>query len=64
MKLLKKEKNGIIINSIDDCVNAITKLNNDFSFTPKEVNQVVTKKFNSEKIINQYETLFLNLTEN
>ena len=61
-EIIEDDKNGKIIQSVNACVNELTVLNTNFSFDPVQVNEVVTRKFNSEKIINQYEALFLKLT--
>lgn len=63
-EIIEPGKNGFIVNTVDQCVNELTKLNSNFSFSPKTVNQVVENKFNSKKIINQYEQLFIKLTTN
>ncbi|WP_338733818.1 glycosyltransferase [Mangrovimonas cancribranchiae] len=63
-EIIETGKNGYIVNSVDDCVNKLTQLYLNFEFSPKQVNQVVIEKFNKEKIIKQYENLFLNLTTN
>ena len=63
-EIIEEGKNGTIVESIDDCVEVLTRLNVDFNFLPKDVNEVVSRKFNSQKIIAQYETLFIDLTKN
>ena len=63
-EIIEPGENGFIINSIEECVEKLTQLNTDFVFSPKRVNQIVTERFNSEKIIGQYEDLFLKLTNN
>jgi len=55
-------KNGFIVNTVEECVKELTKLNKHYTFSPKTVNQIVVSNFNSEKIINQYEELFIKLT--
>ncbi|MDO6596774.1 glycosyltransferase [Oceanihabitans sp. 2_MG-2023] len=61
-EIIAPGKNGFIINTVDECVKELTKLNNNYSFSPKTVNQIVVNNFNSKKIINQYEELFIKLT--
>ncbi|WP_055444744.1 glycosyltransferase [Lacinutrix himadriensis] len=63
-EIIETGKNGFIVNTVDECVTELTKLNQNFSFSPDAVNHVVTSKFNSEKIISQYEELFIKLTPN
>ena len=63
-EIIETGKNGFIVNTVDQCINELTKLNSNFSFSPKTVNQIVENKFNSKKIINQYEQLFIKLTTN
>lgn len=60
-EIIETGKNGFIINSVKECVEKLTQLNAEFTFTPKKVNQIVTERFNSKKIIGQYEDLFLKL---
>ncbi|MDB9961277.1 glycosyltransferase [Oceanihabitans sp.] len=60
-EIIEDGENGFIVNSIDECVEKLTQLNADFTFSPKKVNKIVTDRFNSEKIISQYEDLFLKL---
>ncbi|QRM90169.1 glycosyltransferase [Lacinutrix sp. WUR7] len=63
-EIIEEGKNGFIVNTVTECVTELTKLNNNFSFSPNTVNHVVISKFNSKKIINQYEELFIKLTPN
>jgi glycosyltransferase involved in cell wall biosynthesis len=62
-EIIEDGENGFIINSIDECVEKLNQLNSDFTFLPKKVNQIVTERFNSKKIIGQYEDLFLKLAD-
>ena len=62
-EIIEDGENGFIINSIDECVEKLTQLKTNFIFSPKKVNQIVTERFNSEKIIGQYEDLFLKLVD-
>ena len=61
-EIIETGKNGFIVNTVEECINELTKLNTNFSFSPKTVNQIVVNNFNSKKIINQYEELFIKLT--
>ena len=63
-EIIENGENGFIINSIEECVEKLTQLHADFTFSPKKVNQIVTERFNSKKIIGQYEDLFLKLSNN
>ncbi|TYA58940.1 glycosyltransferase [Formosa maritima] len=54
--------NGYIADTIDEFVHYLNLLNADFNFNPEIVNSVVTSRFNKEKIISQYEQLFINIT--
>lgn len=63
-EIIETGKNGIIVNSVDAFVNALTELYNNYYFLPEVVNATVTKKFNKEKIIEKYEALFMALYEN
>ncbi|MFD2823590.1 glycosyltransferase [Lacinutrix iliipiscaria] len=63
-EIIENGKNGYIVDSIEDCINHLTQIYTDFNFFPQQVNQIVTERFNSKKIINQYENLFLKLTTN
>lgn len=63
-EIIEPNENGIIVNSVDECVEKLTQLNTNFIFSPKKVNQIVTERFNSKKIIGQYENLFLKLANN
>ncbi|WP_452230247.1 glycosyltransferase [Lacinutrix sp. MEBiC02404] len=61
-EIIQPGKNGFIINTVEECVQELTNLNTHFLFSPKTVNQIVVNNFNSKKIINQYEALFIKLT--
>jgi len=61
-EIIEAGKNGFIVDTIEECANSITKLNENFTFSPNEVNEVVVRKYNSKKIIDQYENLFIKLT--
>ena len=61
-EIIETGKNGYIVESIEDCVDQLTALFENFTFHPKEVNKIVVERFNSKKIISQYENLFLKLT--
>lgn len=50
--------NGFLVNSEDDFLD---RLQENKIWDPKKINESVYKKFNKEKIIKQYETLFLNI---
>jgi len=63
-EIIENGENGFIIHSIEECVEKLTELSTDFTFSPKRVNQIVTERFNSKKIIGQYEVLFLKLANN
>ena len=63
-EIIENGKNGYIVDSIEECITHLTQIYSDFNFFPQQVNQIVTERFNSKKIINQYENLFLKLTTN
>jgi glycosyltransferase involved in cell wall biosynthesis len=60
-EIIEPSENGFIVNSVEECIETLTQLNTNFTFSPKKVNQIVTERFNSKKIIGQYEELFLKL---
>ncbi|WP_223034486.1 glycosyltransferase [Hanstruepera marina] len=62
-EIIEIEKNGYIANSLDEFVNYLNVIHDNFPFKPHTVSQVVVNKFSSSKIMAQYTNLFLNLTK-
>jgi glycosyltransferase involved in cell wall biosynthesis len=60
-EIIENGQNGYIVNSIEEYVNRLNAINKSFDFKPETVSAVVIKRFNKEKIINEYETLLLKL---
>jgi len=60
-EIIEIGKNGYIHNTIEDVVNCLNSLNINFTFNPETVSEVVNKRFDKNKIILKYETLFLEL---
>jgi len=53
--------NGFIVENIDEFILCLNKLNKDYMFKPDTVRSIVVDRFNKNKIILKYETLFLEL---
>ena len=60
-EIIENGKNGFVAPDDEVFVNYLESLNENFSFTPEEVRKVVIEKFNAEKILTQYQELFLSL---
>jgi len=63
-EIIEKDVNGHIVNNVEECVNYLNKLQTDFYFQPRLVNKVVTSRFNKKTILQQYESLFINILQN
>ncbi|MCX7549506.1 glycosyltransferase [Xanthomarina sp. F2636L] len=61
-EIIENGKNGIIVNSNEEFINQLKAINTSYNFSPKIVSNIVKERFGKEKIISQYESLFLNLT--
>ncbi|PWK19961.1 glycosyltransferase [Xanthomarina spongicola] len=60
-EIIESGINGYIVNSIDEFVTYLNNINSTYSFNPEKVSNVVKERFGEDKIINEYENLFLNL---
>jgi len=60
-EIIEIGKNGYLANTLEEYVAYLNKINNDYIFIPETVRRVVEERFNKEKIILKYESLFLNL---
>lgn len=60
-EIIENGKNGFVAPDDEVFVKYLESLNENFSFTPEEVRKVVIEKFNAEKILTQYQELFLSL---
>lgn len=54
-------ENGYLVKSKEEFAGKLNSLNNDFPFEPKKVKSTVDTKFDSKKILSQYEDLFLKI---
>jgi glycosyltransferase involved in cell wall biosynthesis len=53
--------NGFVVNSEEEFEQCLIELNKTFNFNPIAVSDLVKERFNSKKILNKYEQLFLNI---
>lgn len=53
--------NGYVAENENQFIEYIQRIHANNTFDPKEVSDSVYKRYNKEKILNQYETLFLNI---
>jgi glycosyltransferase involved in cell wall biosynthesis len=53
--------NGYIAETPEEYINYLNAINKNYPFNPQTVSHVVIKRFNKDKIISKYESLFLNL---
>jgi glycosyltransferase involved in cell wall biosynthesis len=53
--------NGYIAETSEDYINYLNAINKNYPFKPETVSYVVKERFNKDKIISKYESLFLNL---
>lgn len=60
-EIIESGINGYIVNSIDEFVSYLNKINASYNFNPEKVSNLVKERFGKDKIINEYESLFLNL---
>ncbi|HLV14381.1 MAG TPA: glycosyltransferase, partial [Xanthomarina sp.] len=60
-EIIEIGKNGYIADTADEYITYLNKINSDYIFNPETVRSVVEERFNKEKIISKYESLFLNL---
>ena len=60
-EIIENAINGYIVNSKDEFITRLNQLNQSFDFTPEHVRKVVINRFNTSKIIKEYEDLFLKL---
>lgn len=60
-EIIEQGKNGYIANTEEEFINLLKELNQSFTFDVKAVRKVVSEKFDTQKILNAYETLFLSL---
>jgi|SRR5690554_12255 len=61
IEIVENGENGYIAYSSEEFINFLNDINNNYKFKPETVSSTVKKRFNKEKIISQYESLFLNL---
>lgn len=60
-EIIIQNVNGKIVEDIDQFVDALEKINNNYTFNPKQISDSVNIKYNSKTIIEQYESLFVNV---
>ncbi|TYB76234.1 glycosyltransferase [Bizionia myxarmorum] len=63
-EIIEHGKNGYVADTKEDYLAYLNQINDEFPFNPETVSAVVKRKFNSTNIINEYTSLFLNLSQN
>lgn len=62
-EIIEEGINGYVVNTIEEYLDKIHSLYNEFLFVPEKVAFIVTSRFGKDKIIKQYESLFLSLVK-
>ena len=57
-EIIENSINGYLVNDEDEFISCLNTVNDNYLFNPELVSESVKHKFNSEKIISQYEALF------
>lgn len=60
-EIVENGTNGYIVDSNEEFIKYLNSINNNYNFKPETVRNIVQVRFNKEKIISEYESLFLNL---
>ena len=63
-EIIEEGVNGFIAENENDYISLIDKAVTSHKWSPKEINESVHKKFNKEKILKEYENLFLEILNN
>jgi len=63
-EIIQNGVNGYVANNEEEFIEFLENENKAFTFNPKTVNNCVSQKFNSEKIIAKYEALFIDIILN
>jgi glycosyltransferase involved in cell wall biosynthesis len=61
VEIIETGINGYIVETLEEFVNYLNSINENYNFKPEAVSSVVKERFNKEKIIPKYESLFQNL---
>ena len=60
-EIIENGKNGYIVSSIEQFVDCLTKINDNYTFHPSLVSEVVYERFNSALILKKYENVFIKI---
>jgi len=55
--------NGIIVNNVEEFIQALEQINSSYNFNPNEVSASVNTRYNAKSILKKYEDLFLKLAK-
>lgn len=58
-EIIYPDINGKIVSDVNEFVEALEKINSNYSFNPKDVSASVSKRYSSKTILTKYEDLFM-----